>query len=59
MDKKKISNLKIILIIFGVLILGVIVIRSLSDEDTWICDKGIWVKHGNPSRSMPSQECSK
>jgi len=27
-------------------------------EDNWICDKtGTWVKHGNPSASMPTTIC--
>jgi len=26
-------------------------------EDTWICDKGEWVKHGNPSAAKPTGGC--
>ncbi len=26
-------------------------------EDTWICVDGEWVKHGNPSASMPVEPC--
>jgi len=26
-------------------------------EDTWICDNGQWVKHGNPSQAMPEESC--
>lgn len=26
-------------------------------EDTWICDGGQWVKHGNPSASIPTEPC--
>jgi len=32
-------------------------LRILSGEDTWICDDGQWVKHGNPSRPMPDVTC--
>lgn len=28
------------------------------DEDAWLCEKGEWVKHGNPSASMPDKECA-
>jgi len=26
-------------------------------EDTWICVKGEWIKHGAPSRPMPETGC--
>lgn len=26
-------------------------------EDDWICDDGVWVKHGNPSAAMPQEPC--
>lgn len=28
-------------------------------EDTWICQNGEWVKHGNPSAPMPAEPCGK
>lgn len=28
-------------------------------EDDWICQKGEWVKHGNPSFPKPQEECLK
>ena len=27
------------------------------DEDTWICENGLWVKHGNPSDIAPLTGC--
>lgn len=43
----------IILLIFVVLI-----IRFLSGpEDTWLCQNGAWVKHGQPSAAMPTTPC--
>ncbi len=27
------------------------------DEDTWICQNGSWVKHGNPNKPMPETGC--
>jgi len=26
-------------------------------EDTWLCENGEWVKHGNPSQTAPVQGC--
>lgn len=31
--------------------------RLLSGEDNWVCQKGQWVKHGNPSFVAPITEC--
>jgi len=39
----------IILIISG--------IRLWSGEDSWICQNGGWVKHGNPSAPRPTESC--
>ena len=53
--KKKIL---IILGIFLVIVLGTIVIlRIFTPEDTWLCQNGSWVRHGNPSASMPTSIC--
>ncbi len=46
----------LILIIGGILAIMVLV-RFLTPEDTWICDNGQWVKHGNPVTLMPDGEC--
>lgn len=27
------------------------------DEDTWLCQNGVWLKHGNPSSSVPVTGC--
>lgn len=27
-------------------------------EDTWICDNGAWVRHGNPRAQMPNEPCN-
>jgi len=26
-------------------------------EDTWLCQKGVWVKHGNPAIPPPTTGC--
>ena len=28
------------------------------NEDTWICSNGVWVKHGNPTASKPTTNCT-
>jgi len=51
-----------------VLILGILIIVAAAalvyvrfviggDEDTWICDSGRWVKHGNPTAAAPTTPC--
>lgn len=52
------KSILIILIIIAV-IAGVISLRFLlgGPEDTWICENGEWVKHGEPSGKMPSEGC--
>ncbi len=29
------------------------------NEDTWLCDNGQWVRHGNPSAPMPATSCGR
>lgn len=47
------------LIIVGVIILVLvgIILFSRFREDSWICENGKWVKHGNPSSEIPSYSC--
>ncbi len=53
---------KNILIILGIIIIiggGIITLRVLSgDEDTWLCENGQWVKHGNPVATKPTTICN-
>lgn len=51
-----------IFIVGAVLVLifvAIVAIRFFlgGDEDTWICQNGVWVKHGNPSQPMPETGC--
>jgi spore germination protein GerM len=48
----------VIIIILFIIILGFIVIAKFGNEDTWLCQDGQWVKHGQPSDPMPSTPCS-
>lgn len=44
----------------GVLALVIIIglaVKMTSKEDTWLCENGQWIKHGNPSASMPTEKC--
>ena len=51
------KKLIIIIIVICVLAAGVILLRILSGEDSWICKDGEWVKHGNPSIAQPQTRC--
>ena len=53
MSKKSI----IFLIIIAVVAFGIVAILKFSSEDFWTCVNGQWVKHGNPSSSMPTFGC--
>lgn len=37
--------------------LGIFTVRFFSGEDDWICEKGEWVKHGNPNTEKPTTPC--
>jgi len=52
------KNIKWYLIVAIVLIIGTfVVLRFITPEDTWICQNGNWVKHGNPTSSQPTSGC--
>lgn len=53
------NKLILIVIIFVVVVSGGFILgaKFLSGEDTWICENNQWVKHGNPSSSMPTDPC--
>ncbi|MFH1088750.1 MAG: hypothetical protein V1719_02815 [Patescibacteria group bacterium] len=41
------------ILLFLIIVFG----RIFSDEDTWLCDNGLWVKHGNPASPQPTEPC--
>lgn len=53
MKKATITLGMIIVVAAGLLLF----LRFLTPEDTWICSKGQWVKHGNPSVAKPTKQC--
>ena len=48
-----------LLIVVSIGLGGLLFARFLlgGNEDTWICTDGKWIKHGNPSSSMPLTGC--
>jgi len=52
------KNKIIIVLIITVVTLAVIFgLRLFIGEDTWLCQNGQWIKHGNPSMPMPTTGC--
>lgn len=44
-------------VIIIVLLLAGLLLFLRGDEDTWLCQNGTWVKHGNPIAQMPTSSC--
>lgn len=59
MDKNRTIAFTLVAI-FAASVLLLIGLRFLlgGNEDVWLCVGGQWVKHGNPSSSMPESGCS-
>lgn len=53
--------IKKVLFISFILFCGLLFIRFAfgGPEDSWICDKGVWISHGKPSYPKPSDPCGK
>ena len=50
---------KILILLAAILMIAmfIILLRLIGGEDYWMCVKGRWEKHGNPSAAMPSEDC--
>lgn len=48
---------KFFIAIIILLVLAFVLVIFRAKEDTWVCENGDWVKHGNPSASMPEEPC--
>lgn len=50
----------VVLTSIAVIICVGLVVRFVfgGEEDTWICNRGSWVKHGRPNAAMPTTPCS-
>jgi|GEM_PF-1825226 len=56
--KKHTLFLALILLVW--IIFALLAIRAFSgNEDTWFCQNGEWIKHGNPDLPMPEVRCNK
>lgn len=44
-------------ILLVALLLGLVILLLRGNEDGWLCENGVWVKHGNPSAAQPSDRC--
>lgn len=55
--KKLLTAVIVLILILG----GLIFIRFIlgGPEDSWICQNGEWVKHGNPKAEKPTTACEK
>jgi len=51
------KTIKTILLLIVAVIVVIAVLRIFGKEDTWICDNGTWIKHGNPKTEMPAESC--
>jgi len=40
---------KIIFIALIFILIFMTIIKSVTNEDDWICENGRWIKHGNPA----------
>ncbi len=54
---KKNSILLVAMGILAFVAVAIVAARVLTPEDTWLCDNGAWVKHGNPSDPAPTTGC--
>lgn len=57
MTTKKTHNNFLLLLSSFVIISAFVIIRLSSPEDTWICQDGNWIKHGNPLSTKPTGTC--
>jgi len=56
---KKIAIVVAIAAVIASAIIGALfLLKSRGGEDTWLCQSGVWVKHGHPSAPMPLESCS-
>ncbi|MDP3052980.1 MAG: hypothetical protein Q8N22_03490, partial [bacterium] len=46
-----------VILIFLAIAAAMVLVKTLSNEDDWICSNGQWIKHGNPSAPAPTRAC--
>lgn len=47
----------ILIALAAILAAGFILMLLRGDEDTWLCQDGQWVKHGQPYAAAPETPC--
>jgi len=55
--KKAESKMKYVYAGLALVLLIITLLRLSSPEDTWICEKGQWIRHGNPNLLAPNENC--
>lgn len=51
------KNYLLLVILLVVAIASVLLWRFFSPEDTWICENGVWIMHGQPTTPQPTSGC--
>jgi len=51
--------IKKVIIALAIVFIAIIALRLFTPEDTWVCQKGEWVAHGQPSTTKPITQCLK
>jgi len=51
------SVVMFILVALVIMVLFIIGLRFASAEDAWLCQDGIWVRHGQPASGSPALSC--
>ncbi len=51
------NHIKTLLVVILIAAAAIFGFRMLATEDSWVCDKGGWVRHGNPNTPMPTTPC--
>jgi len=46
-----------LLVLAMTLVLTLLIVRFASPEDTWLCQDGSWIRHGNPDGAAPTTVC--
>jgi len=54
-----INRKKTVAFIIAVLVVVFLALLLRGEEDTWLCQNGQWVRHGNPSAPAPTGTCGK
>ncbi|HUW21435.1 MAG TPA: hypothetical protein VMW41_02080 [Candidatus Bathyarchaeia archaeon] len=54
---KKTSNIALCVVFVTVAAWGILRFIFGGPEDTWLCQNGQWIKHGNPAKPPPDTGC--